>query len=100
MSDSVGAEKVRDVEGEAGKVETAGEEAGDWHDNIVDEGLDDSGKCATDGDTDGEVNDAATVDKLFELLNEVAFGDASDETFLGGACSGGTVFGGVGGGCL
>lgn len=73
VGDRIGAEDVGDVEGEAGKVETAGEKARDWHDNVVDEGFDDGGEGATNCNTDGEIDDAAAVDKLFELLDEAAF---------------------------
>ena len=78
VSDGVSSEKVRNVESKAGKIETAGEEAGDWHDDIVDEGLDDGSEGTTNGDTDGEIDDTTTVDELFEFLDEVALRDASD----------------------
>lgn len=100
VSDGVGSEKVRNVESEAGKVETAGEEAGDWHDDVVDERFDNSGEGTTNGDTNGEIDDATAVDEFFEFLDEVAFRDASDEAFRGGAGGRGAMFGGVWGGCL
>ena len=77
MGDRVGAEEVRDVEGEARKVETAGEKAGDWHDDIVDKGFDNSSEGATDGDTDREIDDATAVDEFFEFLDEIAFCEAA-----------------------
>ena len=98
VGDRVGAKEVRDVEGEAGKVETAGEKTGDWHDDIIDKGLNDGGKSSTPGDTDGEIDDATAVDKFFELLDEVAFCDACDESSWGGARNGSAVFGSVRGG--
>lgn len=96
----VGAEDVGDVEGEFGEVEAAGEKAGDWHDDVVDKGIDDGGEGATDGDTDCEVDDAAAVDKLFELLDKVTFGDFFENTLsfvgLGSSIGGrGGVIGGL-----
>ncbi len=83
VGDGVGAEDVRDVEGEAREIKAAGEETRDRHDNIVDEGFHDGGEGATDGDTDCEVDDAAAVDELFELLDEIAVGDFGDNTSRG-----------------
>lgn len=94
VGDGVGSEEVRNVESKAGKVETAGEEAGDGHDDIVDEGLDNGGEGATNGDTNSEIDDAAAVDELFKFLDEVAFRDASDEAFRSSAGSRGVMFGG------
>lgn len=100
MSDGVGAEEVRNIESEARKVETAGEEAGNWHDDVVDERFDDSGEGTTDGDTDSEIDDATAVDKFFEFLDEIAFGDAGDNSARRRAGDGGTMLGSVRGGCL
>lgn len=100
VGDGVGTEEVWDVEGETREVETAGEETRNRHDDVVNEGFNNGGKGATDGDTDGEVNDAATIDKLFEFLDEIAFGNAGDDAVRSSASDRGAMFGSVWGGCL
>ncbi len=65
-----GAEDVWDINGEAREVKAASNEASDRHNNVVDEGINNSGESATDGDTDSEINDGATVDKFFEFLDK------------------------------
>lgn len=69
---SVGAEDVRDVDGEFREVGAAGEEAGDRHDDVVDERGDDRSESATDGDTDCELDDVAAVDKFAKFFEEIA----------------------------
>lgn len=49
----VSAEKVGDVDRKLGKIETANCETGDRHNNVIDEGVDNGSKSATNGDTDG-----------------------------------------------
>lgn len=100
VSDRVGAEEVWDVEGKTREVKTAGEEARNRHDDVVNKGFNNSGKGTTDGNTDGEVNDAATIDKLFEFLDEIAFGNAGDDAVRSSASDRGAMFGSVWGGCL
>lgn len=83
MGGGIGAEDVWYVDSEGREVETAGEEAGNGHDDVVDERFDDSSEGATDGDTDGKVDDAAAVDELFKLVDEGAFGDFFDRVGMG-----------------
>lgn len=78
VSDGIGAKEIGDVDREGREIETAGDEAGDWHNHVVDKRFDDSGEGATDGDTDGEVDDAATIDKFTKLFHERALGDSFD----------------------
>lgn len=78
MGDSVGAENVRDVDRESGKIKTTSKETGDGHDHIVYERFDNSSKSATNGNTDGEINDITTVDELAELFHKSAFGNFFD----------------------
>lgn len=78
VGNGIGAEEIRNVDREGGEIETTGEEAGNRHNHVVDEGFDDGSEGATDGDTNGEVDDATTVDELTKLLHERAFGDFFD----------------------
>lgn len=70
VGNSIGTKNVRHVDRERGKIETTGEKTGDWHDDVVDEGFYDSGKGATNSDTDGEINNATTIDELAEFFEE------------------------------
>lgn len=72
VGDGVGTEDVGDVNGQGREVEAAGEEAGDGHDDVIDKGFDDGGEGATNGDTDGEIHDAAAVDEFAKFFKEVA----------------------------
>lgn len=78
MSNSVGAEDVGDIKRKSGKIEAAGEEAGDRHNHIIDEGFDDGSESATNGDTDGKIDDVTAIDKLAKFFHESAFGDFFD----------------------
>ncbi len=78
MGGGVGAEEIGDVDGKGREIETAGEEAGDRHDDVVNERFDDGSEGATDGDANGEVNDATAIDKFFELVDKGAVGDGFD----------------------
>lgn len=75
MSGSIGTEEIGDIDREGRKVKTAGEEASNRHNNIIDERFDDGSESATNSDTDGEINDATAIDKFLELINEVTVGD-------------------------
>ncbi len=80
---SVGAENIGDVNRKSREVETAGEEAGDRHDDIVDKGFHDGGEGATDGDTDRKVDDATAIDEFFELADKLTIGDFLDGVGFG-----------------
>lgn len=78
MSGGVGAKEIGYVDSKGRKIGTAGEKAGDRHNDIIDERLDDGGKSTTDGDTDGEIDDVAAINEFFEFVNKSAFGDLFD----------------------
>lgn len=70
VGDGVGAEDIRNVDREGGEIKTAGQEAGDGHDDVVDKGFDDGGESATNRDADGEIHDATAVDELFKFADK------------------------------
>ncbi len=53
---------------EGAKVEAADNHGNDWHNDVVDKGVDDGGEGTTDDDTDSEVHDRTAVDEFFELF--------------------------------
>ncbi len=59
-------------DGEVGKIDAATDEPNDWHNNVVDERIDDGGESAAHGNTYGEIDDGATIDKLDELFSKTA----------------------------
>lgn len=84
MGGSVGAEDVRDVDGEFCEVGAAGEEASNRHNDVVDERGDDRGESATDGDTDCEFDDVATVDEFAKFFEEIALRKLFERVFVVG----------------
>lgn len=78
MGNGVGAEDIGNVDGEVGEIETASEEASDRHNHIIDKGIDDGGKGATNGDTDGEIDDTTAINEFPKFFHERAFGDFFD----------------------
>ena len=67
------AEEGRTDKFKAGEVETADNHGDDGHDDVVYKGSDDGGESATDDDADGEVDNGATVNELFELFEDFGF---------------------------
>lgn len=78
VGNGISAEEIRDVDREGGEIKTAGDEAGDGHDHVIDKGFNDGGKGATDGNTNGEVDDAATIDEFTKFFHERTLGDFFD----------------------
>lgn len=72
MGNGIGTKDIGDVDCKCRKVEATSEEASDWHDDVVNEGFYDSGKSATDGDTDSKVDNTATIDEFTEFFKEGA----------------------------
>lgn len=100
VSNRIGAEEVWDIESEARKIKTTSEKTRDRHNDVVDKRFNNGSEGATDGDTDSEIDDATAVDKFFEFLDEIAFGDTGDDPARCGAGGGGAMLGSVRDGCL
>lgn len=82
VSDGVSAKDVGDVDGESGEIEATSEKARDGHDDVVDERFDDGGKSTTNGDTDGEIDDAAAVDEFAEFFEKAAIFEFMEKGFV------------------
>lgn len=82
MGSTVGAEDIGDVDSEGAEVETAGEEANDGHNNIVNKRINDGGEGATNGDTNCEINNAAAIDELLKFADKGALGNLFDRILL------------------
>ena len=67
-----GADPAGDGEGEVGEIDAAADEADNWHDEIIDEGIDYGGESAAYGNTYGEIDDGAAIDEFDELFSETA----------------------------
>lgn len=73
MSGSVGAEEIWNVDREGVKIKAAESQASDRHENVIDEGINNRGESAPNGDTNREVNHIAAVDKLAEFFEKCTF---------------------------
>ncbi len=77
MGDGISAEDIGDVDGERSKIETAGDETDNWHDNVINQGFGNCSEGSTDGDTNGQIDDIAAIDEFFELADNGLFGNGS-----------------------
>ena len=76
------AKEVRDGNFEIGKIDTTEDDANNWHNEVIDEGANDFIECATDDDTNSEVDDIATVDEVAKFFeNRIHFFDTFLELF-------------------
>ena len=66
------AEEVGDSDGELGKVDAASDEPDNWHDDVIDKGINNGSKGRANDDAYGEVDDRAAVDKFGEFFAEGA----------------------------
>lgn len=75
MGYGIETKEIRDVDGKSGEVDATDEEADNWHDNVVDGGVHDGRESGADDDTDGELDDAAAVDKFFKFFENFVLFD-------------------------
>lgn len=76
------AKEVRDGDFEIGKIYTTEDDANNWHNEVIDEGADNFIECATDDDTNSEVDDIATVDEVAKFFeNRIHLFDTFLEPF-------------------
>ena len=70
-----GAKEARDGDFEMTKVDTTDKHTNNWHNDIVHEGGNNRAEGTTNDDTNGEVNDIATVNEFFEFFDNSWFFD-------------------------
>ena len=68
MSCTRAAKEVGDGDFEVGEIDTTEDDANNWHNEVIDEGANDFIECATDDDTNSEVDDIATVDEIAKFF--------------------------------
>ena len=82
VSSAGAAEEVRNGNFEISKIDTTKDDADDWHNEVVDERADNFIECATDDDTNSEVDDIATVDEVAKFFeNRIHLFDTFLELF-------------------
>lgn len=64
------AKEVRDGDFEVGEINTTKDDANNWHNEVIDEGANDFIECATDDDTNSEVDDIATIDEIAKFFED------------------------------
>ena len=89
-----GAKEIGDGDSEFGKIDATSEKTNNWHNDIIDKGIDDGGKSTAYGDAYGEVNDGAAVDEFDKFFAEagVVFVRLFESFFGFGASFGFSLF--------